>query len=348
MDNNEIVEIIEADSEKCFLREPAPRTRRRRPDINKLTRTQLIELVNARRTITHERRLKSVMGIVGFLYRHKPEKQKALLHTLSSRALSVRVLMLSDQSVWLRMGLVRREALMMNKLLDVTRRTELGRFPKKLKLATLTMASPYMVATYHNTNKERFFLLCLNRLGNLKRKIYMSEGTGDAALFNVNAVVLAVLRETPAAIVMIHNHPGGTLMPSEDDLQQTRDTLHALQILGVPLLDHVIVAQSHVVSIRDNGYIPECDWNCISPNHPMMRRWLDENTVTGSIRKEMAEAEKLARKAGYKKNSRGARSYLYTKTGKGAKAAKTTKTAKTTKATKTAKPAAAANPPKTE
>lgn len=60
-----------------------------------------------------------------------------------------------------------------------------------------------------------------------------------------------------SAIIIGHNHPSGNPAPSEDDLQLTKAVIAAGKILGIPLLDHVIVARGKQVSLRDRGCFQE-------------------------------------------------------------------------------------------
>ena len=65
------------------------------------------------------------------------------------------------------------------------------------------------------------------------------------------------VRCSAAAMVLVHNHPSGDAEGSPDDLQVTRDAGRAGLLLGVPVLDHVILARDGFVSLRAEGlYVP--------------------------------------------------------------------------------------------
>jgi len=63
------------------------------------------------------------------------------------------------------------------------------------------------------------------------------------------------LREAAAAIVLVHNHPSGDPTPSPEDRELTRRLASAGNLLGVPVLDHVIVAERGFASLREDGEI---------------------------------------------------------------------------------------------
>lgn len=54
-----------------------------------------------------------------------------------------------------------------------------------------------------------------------------------------------------AAIVMAHNHPSGDRVPSPEDLELTRRMVRAGEILGIPVVDHVIVGEPLFTSVRE-------------------------------------------------------------------------------------------------
>jgi len=59
------------------------------------------------------------------------------------------------------------------------------------------------------------------------------------------------VREAAAALIVVHNHPSGDPEPSEEDIAVTRRLGEAGHILGIPLLDHVVVAEDGQVSLRE-------------------------------------------------------------------------------------------------
>jgi DNA repair protein RadC len=63
------------------------------------------------------------------------------------------------------------------------------------------------------------------------------------------------LREGASAFVLVHNHPSGDPAPSPEDVAFTRSVEHAAAIVGVPLLDHVVIARRRAVSMLDEGLL---------------------------------------------------------------------------------------------
>ena len=56
-----------------------------------------------------------------------------------------------------------------------------------------------------------------------------------------------------SAIVLVHNHPSGDPTPSPEDVAMTRAVAAACDVVGVPLLDHVVVARGGASSLFERG-----------------------------------------------------------------------------------------------
>lgn len=69
----------------------------------------------------------------------------------------------------------------------------------------------------------------------------------------------AVQKRCPI-VVMTHNHPRGSEMPSTEDKIMTRNLFNLLEKAGIYLADHVIVGMHGSLSMRENGILPDI-WN---------------------------------------------------------------------------------------
>jgi DNA repair protein RadC len=59
------------------------------------------------------------------------------------------------------------------------------------------------------------------------------------------------VRKAAAGVVFVHNHPGGSPEPSPEDRALTARLCRAGQVLGIPVLDHVIIAEQAYYSFAD-------------------------------------------------------------------------------------------------
>lgn len=101
---------------------------------------------------------------------------------------------------------------------------------------------------------EHFFVFVLDTKMELVGYHDISAGTLNSTQVHPREVFQAAIA-TPksAAVVVAHNHPSGDPTPSREDIDVTRRLLQAGEILGIPVMDHVVVGDGSYTSIRSNN-----------------------------------------------------------------------------------------------
>lgn len=99
-------------------------------------------------------------------------------------------------------------------------------------------------------DQERFVVLMLDVKNRLLSTQVITIGTATETLAHPRDIFRAVIRQGATRVIVAHNHPSGNLDPSPEDLQLTSQLLAGAQFLGIPLLDHLILAQGHYQSLR--------------------------------------------------------------------------------------------------
>ena len=92
--------------------------------------------------------------------------------------------------------------------------------------------------------QEGFWVLCLDARGRPLALSQVSQGTLTACLVHPREVFAPALRCRAHSVVMLHNHPSGDPEPSVEDIALTSRLVDAGQLLGIPVVDHVVVARS--------------------------------------------------------------------------------------------------------
>ena len=100
---------------------------------------------------------------------------------------------------------------------------------------------------------ERFIALLLDGRHRVLREEVVSQGTLTASLVHPREVFRAALRESTAALILVHNHPSGDPTPSAEDREVTLRLVRAGDLLGVRVIDHVIVAERGFCSLKEEG-----------------------------------------------------------------------------------------------
>lgn len=82
-----------------------------------------------------------------------------------------------------------------------------------------------------------------------------SKGTLSASLVHPREVFKAAIKATAAAVLLAHNHPSGDPTPSKEDLALTARLVQTGELVGIPVLDHLIIGDGRYVSLKDKGFV---------------------------------------------------------------------------------------------
>jgi len=109
-----------------------------------------------------------------------------------------------------------------------------------------------MCADIRVSKKEHFVAFYLDAQDRLVDRQVVSIGTLSSSLVHPREVFEPAVRLSAASVIVAHNHPSGNLKPSEDDIEITKQLIHAGKILDISLVDHVIVVKNNHTSIIKN------------------------------------------------------------------------------------------------
>ena len=100
---------------------------------------------------------------------------------------------------------------------------------------------------------EEFWIIYLNNSNKIISKSQLSKGGITGTLVDVRIVFKTALEMGATALILCHNHPSGTLIPSDADKQITRKLKLAGESLEIKVLDHLIVTEASYFSFADEG-----------------------------------------------------------------------------------------------
>ncbi|MBW1645467.1 MAG: DNA repair protein RadC [Deltaproteobacteria bacterium] len=103
--------------------------------------------------------------------------------------------------------------------------------------------------------EEHFYAIFLDNQHHVLADEIIHRGTVNMSAVYPRSVMERALYHKAAAVIVAHNHPGGSPRPSAEDLHITRELQQAAAVLGLRLLDHLIVAGSQVVSLQELGHL---------------------------------------------------------------------------------------------
>jgi DNA repair protein RadC len=102
---------------------------------------------------------------------------------------------------------------------------------------------------------EEFWILYLNNSNKIIQKNQLSKGGITGTLVDVRLVLKNALETGATALILCHNHPSGTLKPSQADKDITQKLKTAAQSLDIKVLDHLIITEKAYFSFADESML---------------------------------------------------------------------------------------------
>lgn len=102
---------------------------------------------------------------------------------------------------------------------------------------------------------EEFWVILLNQRNKVIRSVRISQGGLTATMVDMRLILREALLANAPCIIVAHNHPSGSILPSKEDNHLTVAILQACQTMNIMLQDHIIVTDGNYYSYRDDGQL---------------------------------------------------------------------------------------------
>lgn len=102
---------------------------------------------------------------------------------------------------------------------------------------------------------ERFMVLFLDTANHILKAETLFIGTTQSSLVSPKDIMRQAVKYACMSVILVHNHPGGTLQPSKEDMEMTRRIIMSGLLLGVKVVDHIIVTRNGCMSFARQGLI---------------------------------------------------------------------------------------------
>ena len=119
----------------------------------------------------------------------------------------------------------------------------------------IVTVSRYAISLFVGRTTEAFYIFCLDTGRRLNHVSLIAEGTLDATPVYPRDIVSEALKHQATALILAHNHPGGTVRPSRKDIDATRSIKEGLNFLSIKVIDHIIVSGDRYYSFASNNQI---------------------------------------------------------------------------------------------
>ena len=124
----------------------------------------------------------------------------------------------------------------------------------KFLLNDINTLKDYLFSLFSDTVSERAYILFLNKGFRLIKFEKISDGSLEQVYIDISKAVRRAILNNAAYVVLTHNHPSGSVMPSDADISSTRELDEALNTVGIGLLDHIIIGGDSYYSFRESRH----------------------------------------------------------------------------------------------
>lgn len=152
-------------------------------------------------------------------------------------------------------GIGRVKAIQLKCVAELSKRIAKTRYQDKIRLAMPRTIADYYMEQMRHEKQERLIALFFDSKCQLLSDVTMSVGSATATFVSPREIFLTALRCNAVQIVLLHNHPSGDPNPSEEDDEATARMKDAGNLLGVPLVDHIVLGDHAYYSYREHKRI---------------------------------------------------------------------------------------------
>lgn len=139
--------------------------------------------------------------------------------------------------------------------LELGRRRQVNEGLQRSSIHASNDAAQILIPHLRDLNHEVFCVLYLSQANKLLKQEIIGQGGITGTVADIRIILKNALLYNANQIVVAHNHPSGSLQPSEADKKLTRKLNESAMLMDITLLDHLIIANTQYFSFKDEGLL---------------------------------------------------------------------------------------------
>lgn len=152
-------------------------------------------------------------------------------------------------------GIADVKAVTLEALFELSRRIEVSSLGEQVSISSPADAAAYFMPMLRDVVHEQFFVGFLNNSKVLTGYKKISSGGRTSTIVEPAEVLRQAILNQANSILLVHNHPSGTLKESSADINLTRRISDSGKSMGIPVDDHIIIAGDSYISFRNKGLL---------------------------------------------------------------------------------------------
>ena len=113
----------------------------------------------------------------------------------------------------------------------------------------------YYMEDMRHKEREELLLIMMNSKNKLLQDMILSRGTVNSSLVSPREIFVEALKYGAVSIALVHNHPSGDPTPSKEDIFITKRIREVADLVGIPLIDHIIIGDNKYISMKVRGIL---------------------------------------------------------------------------------------------
>ncbi|MDR1859597.1 MAG: DNA repair protein RadC [Bacteroidales bacterium] len=148
------------------------------------------------------------------------------------------------------------------KAITVAAAMELAKRKQRPSDSRYVIITSYDIAVYcapflEDLDHEEFWALLLNNANAVIGKVQIGRGGITEVSVDVRLLLKAAIERSATRIILVHNHPSGSIEPSQADMRITEKIVRAAATLDIDIPDHVIIGHKQYFSFYDGERLPK-------------------------------------------------------------------------------------------
>ena len=152
-------------------------------------------------------------------------------------------------------GIGEHSAILLHLFLDVV--NHYGKSKNLTKIGSTSQAKSYAANLYNGIHVEEFYIVCLNTANKVLATKKLNSGTASEVNVNIKDITRIAMANNCERIILIHNHPNGLAVPSDEDISFTSRITLSCIMHDIEIIDHIIVGNNKQFSFEESGMLSE-------------------------------------------------------------------------------------------
>ena len=147
------------------------------------------------------------------------------------------------------------KAIQILSLIELTKRISKESYRPRDKIKSPLDLANYLMEQLRHEREEKFIVISLNAKCKIIGEDVVSIGSLTSSIVHPREVYKVAIKRSAYSIIAIHNHPSGDPSPSKEDINITKRLKEAGELIGVPLLDHIVIGDGSYKSFKEESYL---------------------------------------------------------------------------------------------